>query len=197
MQDLISLWEFLLMINILCSHRLLSTLQSNVSLAGIIETQGAAISAELPVYAELSFCTWYGWCNTLHDGWLKLFSYCAFTKLNFTDCYMSTILPCLGPSEVLHSFFILNNLNCFMSWTDLVSFLHSLLASLLLKNFIQVLASVVTVLYPLHPWHAHRNLKERWSTASWKVSILPGYYCVTVFTVLGDSCWFTGPNINL
>lgn len=138
MQDLISLWEFLLIINVLCSSPLLSALQSNMSLVGIVETQGAVISAELSVYAEVS-CTWNGWCNTLHDGWLKIaFLLCIYQCWISLIVILSSILLCLGPSEVPHSFLVLSNLDSFMSWADFVPFLHSLLALLLLKYFIWV-----------------------------------------------------------
>lgn len=76
------------MIKILCRGFLLSTLQSNVSLVGIIETQDAIISVELPVLCcFLSARDTVAITHCMMGDWKSL-SNCAFTNLNLTGCYI-------------------------------------------------------------------------------------------------------------
>lgn len=154
------------MIKILCRSFLLSTLQSNMSLVGIRKTPDAIISVELPVL-----------CCFVSARDKVAITYCMMvTENHFPAVHLltwislivifSSVLPCLEPSEAPHIFLVLIYLNGFMSCADFLVFFHSLLALLVLKDFIQVQASVVTVLGPLYPWNAHRNLKENWSIKS-------------------------------
>lgn len=86
--------SLLAMPNALPSSPLLSacSLRSSVGTAG---TEGAVISAELPMLRSLS---------ALAMADRGLVSCCAFPRLDFPAHPFSSISSCLGPSEVPHSF---------------------------------------------------------------------------------------------
>lgn len=155
-----------------------------MSLVEIIETRDAVISVESPVSAGISFCSWYSWCNTLHHGWLKTaFQLCWISMI----VILSGFLSCLWLYEIPCNFLVLSDLNGFMTWGD---FLYRK-ALLLLKDFIQ--ACLLAVVCPLHPWHAHRNLKLIHRNQKY-----PSCLAVTVVSLWGwGFLLFTGPNMNL
>lgn len=182
------------MIKILCRSFLLPTLQSNMSLVGIRETQDAIISVELPVLCcfvsarekiyiytvAITYCMMGDW---------KSLSSCAFTNLNLTDCYILICSALFGTFWSSSHFFGPH----LFKWLYVMCRFSSLFS----------LTSCIACSEGLHSGPGKRcessgsTISLKWSQKSkGKLinKILWEVFSVIFFIVLRDSWCFEGPN---